>query len=918
MASPIPDAPLVDAKSRDSVSEKEQKSEVNGHATPVDSKDEPEKPALNGNKDHTVTNGVADDTKTENDDTPTEPADKAVDEPAKDEEATAESSTVTKAEPAVESTKSDESKPKSEEPASASEDVEMKDATPSDTEPVKDEPAKDESDTAPKITEKEPSKDSEMSDKPSDVPASAQKVNGTNEADPISDDAALPTSEVDLQPASLSQLAIEPDETESATPKPTIEVTMEDAPATVDVSISTKVAREREDDATDEPAPKRAKTEPAEDKPAPAVAVASSAPAEAVSQPKIPSPFTQLPKWNDPALNSQEITPYQRREIRKVLGRIKKTKQGGHFRDSVQKLWPGLWESYLAKIEKPTDLSEIDRTVRDPNGAYVTIAHFKEDLVVMYDNTLAFNGQDHEVTAAARGSVEAIWEDLITIPQEEPTKPKPAPKQKAPRESRTAHVEPIPTIKKQSSAPVRSPVVEAPPKQSSFVQDQGNDLRRASTATDGDRPKRTVRAPKPKDIDYTTKPSQKKLKPELQFSKEVLSEMMHPKNKHINSWFMEAVDAEGLGIPHYYSYIKKPMDLGKVHRMLAAGDITSFKEFDKNVRLVFSNCYAFNGTVDQGNAVSFVAKQLEDFYNAQVKRKDSWLTKYAEAHAPPPTSHASDEEEEEEEFEGREVAAPTVDSSKEIRELEAKLREESEKLTDLFAADSPNESLIMVQQGILKMVQEALLKAKQSLSEYRQKHDKANKKSSKPSKTKPSSSSAPRKPTGNAVPKKSGGTKKAAPKKTLSAADKDQIANAINDLEYPNLDRAIEIIKRDTGQAENNAGELELDIDQLSNDALLKLWDLCKKVLPGFTKEMTGTIPSPEVTRPATSKQPKNAAKPKKNKPMSAREQEERIAQLRGLRDLYKPGQESGDGQNVTQAPTPTAESSDDSDSEEE
>lgn len=118
---------------------------------------------------------------------------------------------------------------------------------------------------------------------------------------------------------------------------------------------------------------------------------------------------------------------------------------------------------------------------------------------------------------------------------------------------------------------------------------------------------------------------------------------------------------------------------------------------------------------------------------------------------------------------------------------------------------------------------------------------------------------------------------------------------------------------------ENNDGELELDIDQLSNEALLKLWELCKKALPGFGK---GSDPpaSPEVQR-STPKQSKSApgGKPKKNKPMSAREQEERIAQLRGLRDLYRPGNEPGD-QQVYQAPTPTAESSDedDSDSEEE
>lgn len=91
-------------------------------------------------------------------------------------------------------------------------------------------------------------------------------------------------------------------------------------------------------------------------------------------------------------------------------------------------------------------------------------------------------------------------------------------------------------------------------------------------------------------------------------------------------------------------------------------------------------------------------------------------------------------------------------------------------------------------------------------------------------------------------------------------------------------------------------------------------------MLPGFGKD--NNVPSsPEVSRaapPKHTKAPSTSAKPKKNKPMSAREQEERIAQLRDLSNLYRPGQEPGENQPVLQAPTPTAESSDESDSEEE
>ncbi|KAM0425194.1 hypothetical protein ACHAPT_009511 [Fusarium lateritium] len=902
MASPTPDAPAPDTKSPDSTSEKEQKSEVNGHATPDEPKVASEPPTVNGNgkaDDHPTENGVTKDVEMGDGENESKPS---ADSPSgKDDEGA--NGNKPEDESQLEQL-SDKPKPST----SASEDVDMTDVAPVQDKSQDDKPA----------PEKE-SKDVEMSEKPSGDP---EKVNGTDKTPPSSNDTALPASEVDLQPASLSQLAIESNEAEPAAPKPSIEVAMEDAPG-ADTSVAVKVAREREDDSTDEPAPKRAKTEPKSEEPAASTAApkAETAPAESATQ-QTESPFASLNRWNDEEFKRQTLTAFQRREFRKVLGRVKKTKSGGHFRDSVSKLWPSLAESYLAKIEKPTDLSEIDRTLRDLNGAYVTVGDFQADLLLMYNNTRDFNGEQHDVTTAAFNAIRGVWEDIAHIPQEEPVKPKPAPKHKLPRPRNITHADPV--ARKQSAGPSGSPTVGSPaPRPTPPAPTNTAQVRRASNTTDGDRPKRTVRAPKPKDIDYSTKPSRKKLKPELQFSEEILSDLMHPKNKNMNTWFLDAVDAEGLNIPHYYSIIKKPMDLGKVSRMLANGDIASLKEFDKNIRLIFSNCYAFNGSVEQGNPVSFLASQLEAHYESLMKTKESWLAKHAKANAPPAASHGSDEEEEEFDAEGEEApASGGVDPSKEVRELEAKLREESEKLTDLFAGDSPNQSLITVQQGILSMIQEALLKAKQTLSDYRQKHDKPAKKPSKPSKPKPASS-ASRKPAAHpAHPKKSGGSKKAATKKSLTAADKDTIANAINDLEYPYLDRAIDIIKRDTGQNENNDGELELDIDQLSNDALLKLWELCKKVLPGFGKDSNAAaVSSPETTRAPPPKQPKSSstsAKPKKNKPMSAREQEERIAQLRGLRDLYRPGQEPSDSQPVLQAPTPTAESSDESDSEEE
>ncbi|KAH0490027.1 hypothetical protein TgHK011_001512 [Trichoderma gracile] len=712
--------------------------------------------------------------------------------------------------------------------------------------------------------------------------------------------AAPSSSEVDLGSPSISKLAIDATSPAADT---SIEVSMSDAPGS-------KVARERDEEMEDEPAAKRAKTETQEEDGAATAApsaeneiAATDAPASANDSGA--DRLASIAKWKDASVLDKKITPFQRREIRKIIGRVKKTKHGGHFRDSVPKLWPALGESYLARIDKPMDLAEIDRGLRDPHPIYATFGDMRKDLGLIYENTLTFNGAQHEVTDAAFYAVRNVWQESIAIPEEEPARPKSVAKPKPPREPRVLSG-PEHAVRRQSSGPASSPpppppaAADAKPAKPQQAAEPSAD--RLGSLADADRPKRT------------------KLKPEMQFCDEVLAELMHPKNSTLNTWFLDAVDAEGLNIPDYYSIIKKPMDLGKVSRMVNSGEITNAKEFDKNVRLIFANCYQFNGPPDQGNPVSNLAKQLENLYVQQMKGKDAWLAKYAKANAPAASASNASDEDDDDESDDDEPAAPAVDNSKELQELKAKLEEESSKLNSMFASGTP-QALIDCQRVIVDTVQQALYKVAQKQTEAKPKHqDKSAKKSSKPSKSKAAGNAPSRKSSTHAPPpKKSSSAKKPPPKRTLSAADKDQIASAINDLEYPHLDRAIDIIKRDTGQNENNEGELELDIDQLSSDALNKLWDLCKKVLPGFGKDSNATTKSPEVNRAVPAKQaPKSASKPKKNKPMSAQEQEARIAQLTAIQQLYKPGQEPADDASHAPAHNRHDESSDDSDSEEE
>lgn len=102
---------------------------------------------------------------------------------------------------------------------------------------------------------------------------------------------------------------------------------------------------------------------------------------------------------------------------------------------------------------------------------------------------------------------------------------------------------------------------------------------------------------------------------------------------------------------------------------------------------------------------------------------------------------------------------------------------------------------------------------------------------------------------------------------------------------------------------------MELDIEQLSPEALGKLYDLVCKALPNLVKGLRAQAqPAPAAAEPSSaasstskSKQPK-VPKPKKNKPMNKLEQERKIEQLRELKAQFSRG---GSG---SQEPLPSVE----------
>lgn len=75
--------------------------------------------------------------------------------------------------------------------------------------------------------------------------------------------------------------------------------------------------------------------------------------------------------------------------------------------------------------------------------------------------------------------------------------------------------------------------------------------------------------------------------------------------------FLEPVDYVALKIPDYPEKIKTPMDLKTVSQKMK--DYTSQTEFVNDVKLIFSNCYLYNG---EDSPISKMAHELDTYFDS--------------------------------------------------------------------------------------------------------------------------------------------------------------------------------------------------------------------------------------------------------------------------------------------------------------
>ncbi|CAK7214683.1 transcription initiation at TATA-containing promoter protein [Sporothrix bragantina] len=686
-----------------------------------------------------------------------------------------------------------------------------------------------------------------------------------------------------------------------------------------------KVSREREDDEEAGPLAKRAKTEDAD---APAAPEASAAATEMqidVAPVTMPPRVRALAKEGslaDPSLDDSSISGYANREIRRVLASVKKTKAGNNFKDPVHKKWPMLWDAYTARVAKPVDIGMLERNLRE--NAYATHGEFVSDLFLIFENSVSFNGLGNPVTDEAKSLVDNFFTRLSEISANEPQKhdkkePKQLPtRQTEPRaaqrrESRGAATSPIEdsvinvsaaplavstsfdgTPAASASSPGAAPVEASTPVFA--VPSSGVPIiRRDSAKNDGDRPKRPIHPPKNRDLGYEPKNPKKKL-PEFRFCEEVLKELVKAKHYESNHWFLKPVDAVAMQIPTYHKVIKKPMDLGTMQTKLNLGEYTSAKDFENDFSLIVKNCRKFNIAGEVVDA----ANRLEDLFKQKWSEKDSWIaahTTHTAAHSPSAKDEDSDEDVEDSDDEGGDLTMPL--SSDTIDGLVKRLEEENARLKKLLDANVPDMTSIMTQQVVTNMIQKQIVEEKLKLSAAE-----ADRRAKKPAKAKPAKGKktggggggGAAKKAGGSSAKKAGGSVKKAPRpRHFGQAEKNVVTEGINNLDGQQLEKAIDIIKKDTSQEESESGELELDIDQLSQDALGKLYELIVKAFP----HMRVKAEKVKTTESSASGKP---TKPKKHKPMGKLEQERNIEKLREIKAQF---QRPGSG---SQEPLPSVE----------
>ena len=617
---------------------------------------------------------------------------------------------------------------------------------------------------------------------------------------------------------------------------------MQEAPST------TKIGRAWEDDAmSEEPAPKRPKTDD-----------------EGESQPQFAKPSLPEVNTSEDQLtadnqSSAPMTPLQQKELTKLHNNLKKVKDAMAFLKPVDPVALNI-PTYFDVIERPMDLGTMDTKLKAQE--YSSLAAYIADFEQIVANVRKFNGDDHSITRSGL-ALKARFDNLVkAIPGPDQTAPvRPDKKKKA---SSPVPPKALPARREsRSSLPgsARSPTT--PGQAFGMNPATGTPIIRRDSTLAGDRPKREIQAPPPRDLPYATaKPQRKKFQTELKFCRKVLQELLKPKNSRINWPFLKPVDPVAENLPTYHKIVRNPMDLETVSKKLDSGQYENAKEFETDMRLIVKNCCLFNppDTLHHG-----LAKEFEREFEREWSAKRQWVSDHQPASTPQSPDASSDEEEYEEE---EEEVEENDDKQAEIEQIQKKMLELTNQLAKVTSVKAGST-------GAPKASKKATTSTKNTT------------KSKKRASSQSASTAPASKPT---VPKKKI-NKPEKKHRDFPNDRKDALGNAVERLPERYMIEALNLIRsRMPGLSDSE--EVEVEIWQIDDETLWMLQGICDKAAGKQSKPAKKGAGA--AAHRAAAQEDTAVPSKKKHKPMSKATQEERIKEIQ--RTLHGYDQQGGGG----------------------
>ncbi|KAK7504356.1 hypothetical protein BaRGS_00004222, partial [Batillaria attramentaria] len=294
----------------------------------------------------------------------------------------------------------------------------------------------------------------------------------------------------------------------------------------------------------------------------------------------------------------------------------------------------------------------------------------------------------------------------------------------------------------------------------------------------------------------STKKQKGKLSEQLKYCAQIVKELFTKKHSAIAWPFYKPVDAEKLGLLDYHDIIKKPMDLGTVKAKMDAREYKTVREFEEDMRLIFSNCYRYNAP---DTDVVIMARKLQDVFELKfAKMPDEPAV--LEPTPPPSVSGTGKDEVDRSMITSEDEESSDDDGNTSEEEREKKIKELQDQVvvnppTSASAVDTPKPK-----------------KKKKSPSVKRQKS------SSRTSKRKSSTASLPP----PVLPPFDSDDEDNV--KPMTYDEKRQLSLDINKLPGDKLGRVVHIIQtREASLRNSNPDEIEIDFETLKPSTLREL-----------------------------------------------------------------------------------------------